>query len=64
MYTYYPAVLLTLSAMVLFCPLPILYWRARIWFLDACVRRDSFQLDNILTGLVATFIFRTFSGRI
>jgi len=38
MYTYYFVILLTLTALVIFCPLPILYWRARAWFLNACWR--------------------------
>jgi hypothetical protein len=37
MYIYYPIVLITLTAAVIFCPLPIMYQRARRWFIIACV---------------------------
>jgi hypothetical protein len=48
MFIYYPVILIVFSFLVLFCPLPILYWRARSWFLIACVciRFHFFDLTN------------------
>jgi hypothetical protein len=37
MFLYYPIFLIAFTAIFLFCPFPILYWRARTWFLNACV---------------------------
>ncbi|KAF2731706.1 SPX-domain-containing protein [Polyplosphaeria fusca] len=38
MYLYYPVILIGVAFMILFCPLPVLYYRSRYWLLYSCWR--------------------------
>ena len=48
MYIYYPVLLVGVSAIVLFFPGPILYYRTRAWFLYAMVSKSDANLSSCL----------------
>jgi hypothetical protein len=58
MYMYFSVILIGVSIMILFCPFPILYWRARFWFLTACVSVNSFETLHKLNCIVAAVMVR------
>lgn len=44
MYIYWPVVLIGLTALILFFPAPVLYWRARKWWAYSNVSLDECSL--------------------
>lgn len=37
MYLYYPVILIAVSVLILFLPIPILYYRSRLWLIYSTV---------------------------
>jgi EXS family len=56
MYIYYPTVLIVVTAAIIFCPLPILYVKARSWFLTACVSSLYIQVMTLMGVVEVTVL--------